>query len=56
MSLLLDSYRRNAQAARIEAERSSLPNVRERATKAAATWTEMAERLEWLETHKRPYK
>ena len=49
MSLLLDSYRRNAAAARLEAERSPLPNVRERAIDVAARWTEMAEQLEWVE-------
>ena len=49
MSYILDSYRRNAQAARIEAERASLPNVRARAAEAAARWSEMADRLEWVE-------
>ena len=36
MSQLLDSYRKNAQAAQGEAERATLPNVRDRATEAAA--------------------
>lgn len=49
MSLLLDSYRKNAEACRCEAERSALPNVRARAINVAARWTEMAERLEWVE-------
>ena len=49
MSILLESYRKNAVATRIEAERSNLPNVRQRATLAAERWSEMAERLEWVE-------
>lgn len=49
MSLLLESYRRNAEAARREAEHAKLPNVREKAAKAAEAWTEMAERLERIE-------
>ncbi|GAC1575505.1 MAG: hypothetical protein NVS3B5_06560 [Sphingomicrobium sp.] len=49
MSLLLDSYRRNAEEARTEAERSSLPNVRARAVEAAARWSELADRLERVE-------
>lgn len=49
MSILLDSYRRNAEAARIEAERATLPNVRARASAASARWTDMAEELEWVE-------
>ncbi len=49
MSLLLDSYRKNAEAARLEAERSALPNVRARAVKVAARWTEMADQLAWVE-------
>jgi len=49
MSLLLDSYRRNAEAARLDAERATLPNVRARALDAAARWTEMADQLEWVE-------
>ena len=49
MSLLLDSYRKNAQAARAEAERSTLPNVRTRAIDVAARWTEMADQLAWTE-------
>ena len=50
MSLLLDSYRRNAAAAHLEAERATLPNVRARAIEAAARWSEMADKLEWVET------
>ena len=42
MSLLLDSYRKNAETARIEAEQSSLPNVRARAAEVANRWNEMA--------------
>jgi hypothetical protein len=49
MSLLLDSYRKNAEAARLEAERSNLPNVRVRAIEVAAKWTEMADQLAWVE-------
>jgi hypothetical protein len=49
MSLLLDSYRKNAEAARLEAERSTLPNVRARAFDVAARWTEMADQLAWVE-------
>ena len=49
MSLLLDSYRKNAEAAVLEAERSNLPNVRARAIDVAARWTEMADDLEWVE-------
>jgi hypothetical protein len=49
MSLLLDSYRRNAEAARIEAELATLPKVRARAAEVAARWTEMADQLEWVE-------
>jgi len=53
MSLLLDSYRRNAEAARAEAEQTALPKVRARALEASARWTEMAERLEWVEEQAR---
>ena len=49
MSYLLESYRRNAASANAEAERSDLPNVRARAAEAAARWTEMADRVEWVE-------
>lgn len=49
MSILLESYRKNAAASRVEAERSALPNVRQRAALAAERWSEMAERLEWVE-------
>ena len=49
MSQLLDSYRKNAEAARLEAERSTLPNVRARAIEVAAKWNAMAEELEWVE-------
>ena len=49
MSYLLESYRRNAASAHVEAERSILPNVRARAAEAAARWLEMADRLEWVE-------
>ena len=53
MSHLLESYRRNAEGARLEAERSALPNVRERAIKAAVTWTDLADRLQWVEDQQR---
>ena len=49
MSSLLDSYRRNAEAARIEAERATLPNVRARAAQAVERWSDMADKLEWVE-------
>ena len=53
MSHLLDSYRRNAESARLEAERTTLPNVRERAAKAEATWTDLANRLQKVEDNQR---
>jgi hypothetical protein len=49
MSFLLDSYRKNAEAARLEAERTDLPRVRARAIDVAARWTEMADQLERAE-------
>ena len=49
MSILLESYRKNAAASRIEAKQSTLPNVRQRAALAAERWSEMADRLEWVE-------
>ena len=52
MSLLLDSYRKNAEAARLEAERSTLPNIRARAIEVAAKWKAMAEELEWVEAQR----
>jgi hypothetical protein len=53
MSRLLDSYRRNFEAARMEAEQSPLLQVRDRAARAAEAWKVMAERLEWVEAQKR---
>ena len=53
MSLLLDSYRRNAEAARIEAEQATLPNARLRAETDQEAWTKFADRLEWLEKRQR---
>jgi hypothetical protein len=53
MSLLLDSYRKNAEAARLEAERTSLPNVKARAIDVAARWAEMADQLAWVEREHR---
>lgn len=53
MSHSLDSYRKNAEAARLEAETTVLPNVRARAVEAAAKWTEMADRLERVEEQSR---
>ena len=38
----------------MEAENSSLPRVRERAARAAATWEAMADRLERVEAMTRP--
>lgn len=49
MSLLLETYRKNAAAAELEAERATLPNVQARAVKAAARWSEVTDRLEWVE-------
>jgi hypothetical protein len=53
VSDLLDSYRRNAEAARIAAEQASLPNARMRAKTDQETWTKFADRLEWLEKRQR---
>ena len=53
MSHLLDSYRSNALAARLEAERTNLPNVRQRAVDAAEVWERLFERLEWVEAQQR---
>jgi hypothetical protein len=53
MSHQLDSYRRNFESAGLKAEQSTLPNVRERAARAAETWRVMAERLEVIDAHKR---
>ena len=49
MSLLLKTYRKNAATANLEAQRSTLQNVRARAVEAAARWSEMADRLGWVE-------
>ena len=49
MSLLLKAYRKNVAAAVLEAQRSTLPNVKSRAKEASARWAEMADRLEWVE-------
>ncbi len=53
MSHLLDSYRTNALAARLEAERTNLPNVRQRAVQAAIVWEGLAQRLVRVETQQR---
>ncbi len=53
VSDLLDSYRRNAEAARIAAEQATLPNARLRAKIDQETWTKFADRLEWLEKRQR---
>ena len=53
MSHNLDSYRRNAEAARSEAEKTKLPNVRAKSVEAAARWTELADRLERVEEQTR---
>ena len=53
MSHLLDSYRRNAEAARTEAERANLANVRKRAADAAEIWLALADRLERVEQRQR---
>ena len=49
MSLLLESYRRNAAAAHLEAERATLTNVRARFIEAAAIWSDLADKLQWVE-------
>ena len=49
MSSLLESYRRNAEAARIAAELATLPNLRRRAETDAEAWKQMADRLARLE-------
>ena len=54
MSALLDSFRKNAEAAHAEAQTASLANVRERAARAAAVWEEMIQRQEGMENRKRP--
>ena len=53
MHLLLDSIRRNAEAAQAEATSSPLPNVRDRAARAAAVWETMIERHEAMEARQR---
>ena len=53
MSLLLDTYRRNADAARAEARRTTLPNVRDRFTEAAEVSEALAERLASVESQTR---
>ena len=54
MSLLLDTYRKNAEADRAQAEASDLPNIRERLTRSAERWDEMVAKLERVEGMKRP--
>ena len=54
MSQLLDSYRKNAEAARAQADATNLPNARERAVRSAKRWEEMADNLERVEAMKRP--
>ena len=49
MTQTSESYRENALAALIEAESTTLPNVRARALEVAAKWTAMANQLEWVE-------
>ena len=53
MQSLLDSFRRNAEAAQAEAASSLLPNVRDRAARAAAVWETMIERHEAMEERQR---
>ena len=53
MSLLLDSFRKNAKAAQAEASDSTLPQVRDRAARAAARWQEMVDRQERIEAMQR---
>jgi hypothetical protein len=45
MSHLLETYRSNAVAARLEAKHTTLPNVRQRAIEAAEVWERLADRL-----------
>ena len=53
MTLLLDSFRKNAAAAHAEASSAALPQVRDRAARAAARWDEMAARQERMEAMQR---
>lgn len=53
MSKLLDSIRKNAEAAYAEAQAATLPQVRDRATRAASRWNEMADRQERVEEMQR---
>ena len=54
MPLLLDSYRKNADVARAQAEATDLPNVREQSVRSAERWEEIAAKLERVEAMKRP--
>ena len=53
MSQLLDSYRKHAEDAHAEAVASTLPQVRDRAARAAARWDEMVARQERIEAMQR---
>ena len=53
MTQTAESCRENAQAALIEAEGATLPKVCARSLEAAAKWTPMADRLDWVEEQSR---
>lgn len=53
MTVLLDAYRKNAEADRARAEASDLPNIKERSTRSAERWDEMIAKLEQVEGMKR---
>jgi hypothetical protein len=44
MANLAESYRSNAARAQAEADAATLDNVRDRSLRAAAAWTQMADR------------
>jgi hypothetical protein len=53
MSYLLETYRSNAAAARLEAESTNLPKVRQRSIEAAVVWERLAERLASAQSRQR---
>ena len=55
MQSLLESHRKNAEAAHAEAAASPFPNVRERAARSAKVWEAMIDAYERTEAMRRPY-
>ena len=55
MHSIIESYRKNADAARTEAMTSPYPNVRERAARSAEVWEAMIDAYERTEAMRRPY-